>query len=458
MKVRSWSVRPDLRLTAHAVAGRYRLDDLLGRGGAADVYEGLDLRLRRPVAVKLFRPDGDSLMEERFGGEGRLLARMRHPGLVTVYDTGREEGRPYLVMQLVRGTTLRRRIAEAPLTPGEAVRTGAALASALAHVHAAGVVHRDVKPSNILLDETGAPHLADFGISRSLDTTRADTGPLVGTAAYLAPEQVLGRGAGPAADVYSLGLVLLESLKGELEYAGAPLEAALARLHRPPVVPPGFPADLAELVEAMTDADETGRPDADTCFRTLTALGDGYRASPPPHGPGLPERTRRSGGPSRATAPVAGVRSPAPSSSAPRRPGRALAAGATLAVLGAALTGSIGGPTGADGGDVPRAPRQNVAEPPAARQDRTAGSPTAPTARQEPASPPATAPASRTAPSPAAGETAARPGPATSASARPRPGARGKDAGPRKGVARGHGRDGSGRPAGAGPPAKHRGR
>ncbi|MFF5387814.1 serine/threonine-protein kinase [Streptomyces sp. NPDC013012] len=353
MMSRPWSVRPDLRLTAHAVAGRYRLDGLLGRGGAADVYEALDLRLRRPVAVKVFRPGDDELPtgHHHLDDEGRLLAQMRHPGLVTLYDSGQEEGRPYLVMQLVRGTTLRRRIAASPLTPHETARTGAALASALAHVHAAGVVHRDVKPSNVLLDGTGLPYLTDFGISRLLDTaTRTETGPLVGTAAYMAPEQVLGRGAGPAADVYSLGLVILESLKGELEYGGAPLESAVARLHRPPVVPAGLPADLAGLVEAMTDPDESGRPDADTCFRVLAAMpgGDGAPPLGGLGGPGVPEGVRV---PREDRGATDTASRPDP---AAHRSGRALAACAALAVLGATLTGSIGVPSAA--GEAPPGP------------------------------------------------------------------------------------------------------
>ncbi|MEV4947070.1 serine/threonine-protein kinase [Streptomyces sp. NPDC053755] len=346
MKVRAWSVRPDLRLTAHVVAGRYRLDDLLGRGGAADVYEALDLRLRRPVAVKVFRPGSESQTEERFYGEGRLLARMRHPGLVTVYDSGEDDGQPFLVMQLVEGTTLRRRIATAPLAPADVSRVGSALASALAHVHEAGVVHRDVKPSNILLDGAGSPYLTDFGIARLLDTTTAHTttGTLVGTAAYMAPEQVLGKGAAPASDVYSLGLVLLESLKGELEYPGTPLEAALARLHRPPVLPPGLPADLVELLEAMTDADGTNRPDAQACARRLAAMADaeaGTRRPPCRRG------RARTGGAGLALAAAPGEEPSPPNSpppaSASLRSGRALlATGTALAVLGVTLTGSIG--------------------------------------------------------------------------------------------------------------------
>ncbi|GAA2941381.1 serine/threonine-protein kinase [Streptomyces flavovirens] len=201
MKVPQWSVRPptrpEFRLTTRVLADRYRLGDVLGRGGAADVYEGLDLRMRRPVAIKVVRPESGLRTEERFHDEGRLLAQLQHPGLVAVYDSGEEDGCPYLVMQLIKGATLRRRIAAARMTPAEVGRAGAALASALAHVHAAGVVHRDVKPSNILMDETGRPHLTDFGISKLLDAAaRTATGPLVGTAAYLAPEQVRGRGAG----------------------------------------------------------------------------------------------------------------------------------------------------------------------------------------------------------------------------------------------------------------------
>ncbi|MGW0600476.1 serine/threonine-protein kinase [Streptomyces sp. NPDC002776] len=407
MKVRSWPIRPDLRLTAQVVAGRYRLDDLLGRGGAADVYEGMDLRLRRPVAVKVFRPDGAADTEERFDSEGRLLAQLQHPGLITVYDCGRDDATPYLVMELVRGTTLRRRITEAPLAPAAACRIGAALASALAHVHRAGVVHRDVKPANILLDEEGAPHLTDFGISRLLGTTaHTVTGALVGTAAYMAPEQVLGRGAGPAADIYSLGLVLIECIKGELEYDGAPLEAAIARLHRPPVMPPDIPAALAELLEAMTDADESRRPDAPACGRALAAFAsEGLAgAADAPAGPsvlgavpvsggddadeGNPDTLRSHG--SGAGLRVAGVEAAAPATGGPvparspsgrpaaRRGGRMLlTAGAALTVLGVGLAGSVGGPAAEAENAAAGPPRPATTEPAAPGGDRPSPSPSA---------------------------------------------------------------------------------
>ncbi|MEU7278019.1 protein kinase [Streptomyces sp. NPDC045431] len=441
MKVRSWPIRPDLRLTAHVVAGRYRLDDLLGRGGAADVYEGVDLRLRRPVAVKVFRPDGAADTEERFDSEGRLLAQLQHPGLITVYDCGRDDGTPYLVMELVRGTTLRRRITAAPLAPAEACRIGAALASALAHVHRAGVVHRDVKPANILLDEAGLPHLTDFGISRLLGTTAQTVpGALVGTAAYMAPEQVLGRGAGPAADIYSLGLVLIESIKGELEYDGAPLEAAIARLHRPPVIPPDIPAELVELLAAMTDAEESRRPDARACGRALAALasegpagaadvptGSPVLAAPPvsgeddagernpdtlrSHGAGAALRTVG------AEAAVSAHGGPVPARSASGRPaarraGRILlTAGAAMTVFGVGLAGSVGGPSAeaenaASGPPRPATTEPAATEPASPGANRSSASASSPSATSPSVSSPSASASPTPSPTPSAGTAA----------------------------------------------------
>ncbi|GHK01146.1 serine/threonine protein kinase [Streptomyces sp. Y2F8-2] len=265
--------RSALRVSSEMVGGRYRLGDRIGRGGAADVHEAFDVRLGREVAVKLFRPDTDPRMEERFSEEAVLLARMQHPGLVTIYDAGRHGGRAYLVMQLIRGETLRARLAAGPLPPERVAELGAALAQALAHVHGAGIVHRDVKPSNVLLNASGAPHLADFGIARLVNATRHTASDvLIGTAAYLAPEQVMGKEVGPPADVYALGLVLLECLKGELEYEGTPLESAVARLHRQPVVPASVPHELACLLRAMTAQDAEARPDAEHCAQALSVL------------------------------------------------------------------------------------------------------------------------------------------------------------------------------------------
>ncbi|MER7952663.1 serine/threonine-protein kinase [Streptomyces sp. NPDC096079] len=349
MQVGPWRVQPDSRLTAHAVAGRYRLDGLLGRGGAADVYEAVDLRLRRPVAVKVFHR-GDTRTEEHSDNEGRLLAQLKHPGLVTLFDSGRDAGRPFLVMELVKGTTLRRRLAHSALSVTETCRLGAALSSALAHVHGTGIVHRDVKPSNILLDATDTPRLTDFGISRRFTTdgptaTPDDTAATdgedtpVGTACYMAPEQALGRTTGPRADVYSLGLVLLEALKGEREYDGQPLEAALARLHHPPELPDGLPPGLGELLKAMTAHEAATRPDARTCEKALAALRipDARYAEPPATTLGDPASGSGTPPSGRTTATET-----EPRTRSPHRPGGLLAKSAALAALGVTLTGSIG--------------------------------------------------------------------------------------------------------------------
>ncbi|KAF3469499.1 protein kinase [Streptomyces sp. Tu 3180] len=364
------------RCSAEVLAGRYRLDALIGSGGAADVHRGLDLRLRRPVAVKVFRTGADADMEERFRSEGVILARLQHPGLVTAYDTGLHNGRAYLVMQLIEGPTLKGRIAAGPLPPEETAALGAGLARALAHAHEASVVHRDVKPSNIILDRSGTPHLTDFGVSRLLDaTTRTDTGALIGTAAYLAPEQVLGRPVGRPADIYALGLVLLECLTGRLEYEGAPLEAAIARLHRRPVLPDSLPEELRSLLRDMTALDDQSRPTATDCARRLAALAGTAGPVPFPSPAAataaatslVPSRTPvRDAGPThRDPPPTAGTAGPKTASAR----GRALIAGGTAtlaAVMAAAFVVPDGSPSQGSDARAPRAVDRpsTQAEPP----------------------------------------------------------------------------------------------
>ncbi|MFI2780116.1 serine/threonine-protein kinase [Streptomyces sp. ALB3] len=275
MRLRDFAQATASRCSAEVLSGRYRLDDRLGSGGAADVHRGFDLRLRRPVAVKIFRPDACLGGQEGLDSEALILARLHHPGLLTAFDAGQHGGRAFLVMQLIEGITLKERIAQGPLTPEATASLGAAVALALGHAHEAGIVHRDVKPSNILLDHADHPHLADFGISRLLDTTsHTATGTLIGTPAYLSPEQVLGQPVGRPADIYALGLVLLECLTGTLEYEGLPLEAAIARLHRPPVLPPELPERLSRLLRRMTALDEQDRPPARDCAHELLAVAD----------------------------------------------------------------------------------------------------------------------------------------------------------------------------------------
>ncbi|HEX5405599.1 MAG TPA: serine/threonine-protein kinase, partial [Pseudonocardiaceae bacterium] len=261
-------------LSGSVVADRYRLTSPLGQGAAANVYRAVDDRLDRKVAVKLFHPGQDTAVRARFGAEAQALARLSHPGLIGIYDAGVEGDRPYLVMQLVDGESLRERLLGGPLDSDDAVLLGARLAMALANVHSNGIVHRDIKPSNIVLDGNGSPHLADFGIALLLDAARVTgSNEIMGTAAYLSPEQILGVDVSAAADIYSLGLVLLECLTGELEYPGvSKVESALARLHRSPRIPEGIPAVLGELLAAMTAREPDHRPSAGDCAAWFWAV------------------------------------------------------------------------------------------------------------------------------------------------------------------------------------------
>jgi len=257
------------------LAGRYRLEGLIGSGGMADVHRATDLRLGRPVAIKIFRPGTDPEGERRFREEARTLANLRHPGLVAVHDVGTEQHRLFLVMELVDGPTLHDELTHGPLAAGDVTRIGLELAQTLAAVHDQGVVHRDVKPSNVLLDPDGRVRLTDFGIARLADSTGLNAADVtVGTPAYLSPEQVRGTLVGPPADVYSLGLVLLEALTGRPEYPANSWASSARdfgpsrefgvdeRLSRPPVVPRATPQPLRDALHAMTVTDPVGRPSA----------------------------------------------------------------------------------------------------------------------------------------------------------------------------------------------------
>ena len=268
---------PETSSDGAPIGDRYTLDTILGSGSAAIVYAGRDLVTDQVVAVKVYRPEGSARHRVEQHREIEALTRLRHPSLVALHGGGTEPGpagRTYLVTELVDGPSLAARLDDGPLSALDVVALGAGLAAALAHVHAGGFVHRDIKPANILLDHGREPRLADFGIARALDGTVATaTGAVAGTAAYLAPEQVRGERVGAAADVYALGLVLLEALTGQREYPGTMIESATARLHRRPAVPPGLPDDLTALLAAMTDPDPAGRPTAEVVAAALTAAG-----------------------------------------------------------------------------------------------------------------------------------------------------------------------------------------
>ena len=246
-----------------AVGGRYEVVGHAGRGGMADVFVAHDERLGRRVAVKAFRGTDDA-DRRRFDTEARVLAGLDHPGLVRVLDAGEHEGTPFLVLELIDGPSLSELLDGAPPLDGQQTREIALeLGAALAYVHARGVVHRDVKPSNILFDEHGRARLADFGIARLADSSHL-TAPAtsMGTAAYMAPEQVEGGDVGPPADVYALGLVLLECLTGQRSFDGPPQEAAFARLTRDPQIPDTIPPAWQGLLGAMTARDPAARPGA----------------------------------------------------------------------------------------------------------------------------------------------------------------------------------------------------
>ncbi|GAB2843586.1 serine/threonine-protein kinase [Lentzea nigeriaca] len=263
------------------VADRYRLAGILGVGGVAEVRRAWDTVLRRPVAIKLLLSGCDEADRRRFDNEIHTLAGLSHPGLVSVYDAGTIGPMPFVVLQLVDGSTLRDRLAYGPLPVIMVCELGRSLSEALGHVHTHGVVHRDVKPSNILRDRDGTVYLADFGLARAAGTTRLTrSDQFVGTAAYLAPEQVRGGEITSAVDVYALGLVLLECLTGVREYDGSAIEAAVARLHRRPLVPDHLPFELRRLLTLMTSPHPRQRPSAYECARILQAIGRSEAVGP----------------------------------------------------------------------------------------------------------------------------------------------------------------------------------
>jgi serine/threonine-protein kinase len=205
------------------IDGRYVLDAVIGNGAMAEVRRGDDLRLGRPVAVKLLHENVASQTEPRlrFEEEARAAARLTDPNVVAIYDTGEQNGRPYIVMELLPGRTLRDEIAEGPLTEDRAREVIVHVLRALSAAHAAGVTHRDIKPANILLTETGDAKVADFGIAKVAESSDLTaTGLLLGTPSYLAPECVAGNAATPASDLYAVGVVLYEALSGRKPFTG----------------------------------------------------------------------------------------------------------------------------------------------------------------------------------------------------------------------------------------------
>ena len=293
---RALSVSTIVRLQdVNLFAGRYELGRLLGAGGMAKVYEAYDRRLDRQVAVKLVPavqsgPD----LRQRFVREARSAAAFTHPNAVALFDAGESDGYLYLVMELVEGQSLADRLAtEGPLKPAVAGNIAASVLAALAAAHAVGIVHRDVKPGNILLGPNATVKLADFGIAKRHDADDLTVvGEIVGTPKYLAPELLEGAPATPSSDVYATGVVLFEMLAGHPPFeANTPLATALA--HRDHPVPnlstlrPDTPTNLARAVNTAMAKDPTRR------FASAAAMRAEVVGTPEPSKPTIPRRCQR---------------------------------------------------------------------------------------------------------------------------------------------------------------------
>lgn len=252
--------------------GRYRLGRLLGRGGMAEVYEAHDELLARPVAVKMLRPDmaADPEVRSRFEIEARSAARLHHPNVVSVFDTGEDGEDPYLVMEMLPGESLADRMAQGPVDPEWLRAVAGDVLAALGAAHDVGLVHRDVKPANVLLSGEGQAKVADFGIAKSAEALGGDptsTGLLLGTPAYLAPERIQGEPATSRSDLYSLGVVLYEALTGVKPFAGdnaMAVATAIATMPTPSLEPagagPALDPQLIAAVERAMAKDPAQRP------------------------------------------------------------------------------------------------------------------------------------------------------------------------------------------------------
>ena len=289
-----------------AVAGRYAIGELLGRGGMGEVFDAVDLRLDRPVALKRLRADlaNDPAMRRRVEVEARLAARLVHPNVVTVFDSGVEDGHPFIVMERLDGRTLADTLAEGPLAAADVRTAGLQILEALAAAHDIGLIHRDVKPGNVLAAGGGGWKVADFGIATSTgaEHTITRTGELLGSPSYLAPERIEGRPATPVSDLYALGVLLYEAASGVRPFGDdAPLALAM-RIREGTHVPLREAArdidpELASAIERAMSLDPAAR------FGSAREMASALREPPEiarpsdPAGPAATVPIRRSADP-----------------------------------------------------------------------------------------------------------------------------------------------------------------
>ncbi|MGZ6734463.1 MAG: serine/threonine-protein kinase, partial [Nocardioides sp.] len=279
--------------------GRYVFGELIATGGMGEVYRATDTALDRPVAIKLLKPEyaDDPVNRARFDSEARHAAALHHPHVAAVYDVGEMPTasgllRPYLVMELVDGQPLSSLLRDGqPMDPAVVRDLLGQAGDALAAAHRAGIVHRDVKPGNLLVTPEREVKVTDFGIARAASTAAiTGTGQVMGTPQYLSPEQARGEQASPASDVYSLGVVAFECLAGHRPFQKeTPVATALAHLHDPvPPLPDSVPADLARVVTQALAKDPRDRfPDAAAFTAALRGVGSG-RTDTPANGIAVP--------------------------------------------------------------------------------------------------------------------------------------------------------------------------
>lgn len=260
---------PSDRLVGQTIDARYVIEKRIARGGMATVYRARDTRLDRPVALKIMYPHLAESADfvARFRREARAAAKLTHPGVVAVYDQGSAQGSSYLVMELIKGPNMRTYLrSQGCLTVGEALKITKEILQALAAAHRSGLIHRDVKPENVLLPETGQVKVADFGLARAAsEVTAATTGSILGTVAYLSPETVSGTAADSRVDVYATGIMLFELLAGVPPFSGdSPIQIAYAHVHED--VPhiketePWVPQPVDDLIAKLTTRDPAKRP------------------------------------------------------------------------------------------------------------------------------------------------------------------------------------------------------